>query len=439
MENHTGQDSGLGYRPEEYRRFRSYGVWLLVLFSLFYATLYCTRLNLANAGAKMMEELSLTSGQIGILTACLFWGYAAGNLFGGRWTELLGAKRSIIISAALSIVINVVFGFTDLFALMAVLWAANGFVQALSWPAGCAMIANWWPSVHRGFAIGFASAFAGFGQAMATAAVALSFLLLPDLGWRGAFWLPAALPFVFLLVFILCTRESPKRAGLPEYREENTELRKNEEAMAALVRTHGKLYPYQYLLRNFRFVLVQLIHIFIGIARYGLLTWIPLYFVERFGVDIMEGLFTSLALPVGMGIGSLVLPTFTDRIPNRMQVVPAAAIISAATVIGFLFLDPRTSAGLLLTEILLFIAGFFVYAIAAVLNTVTSDISGRVLAGTGNGIMGFCGYLGAGLQSLVYGLVIHLSGWNMVFVSITVFLMLCAALALLTLRSIGAK
>ena len=431
MENHTGQDSGLGYRPEEYRRFRRSGSILLILFSLFYATLYCTRLNLANAGAQLMKELSLSSGQIGVLTACLFWGYATGNLFGGRWTEFLGAKRSIVLSAALSILINIIFGFTGSFMLMAVLWAANGFVQALSWPAGCALIANWWPSEHRGFAIGFASAFAGFGQAMATAAVAFSFMLLPGLGWRSAFWLPAVLPFLFLLVFVLCTRESPKRIGLPEYREENTELRENEEAMAALVRTHGKLYPYVFLLKNLRFLTAQLIHIFIGIARYGLLTWIPLYFVERFGVDIMQGLFTSLALPVGMGIGSLVLPTLTDHIKNRMRVVPAAALISAAAVLGFLFLDPRSSLGLMITEILLFIAGFFVYAIAAVLNAVTSDISGRVLAGTGNGIMGFCGYLGAGLQSLVYGLVIHLSGWNMVFASITAFLVLCAVLAAL--------
>ena len=429
MEKHTGQDSGLGYRPEELRRFRSSGSILLILFSLFYATLYCTRLNLANAGAKLMEELSLTSSQIGVLTACLFWGYAAGNLFGGRWTEYIGAKRSIVLSAALSIIINIIFGFTGSFILMAVLWTANGFVQALSWPAGCALIANWWPSEHRGFAIGFASAFAGFGQALATAAVAVSFLVLPDLGWRGAFWLPAVLPFVFLLVFIFCTREAPKDIGLPEYREENAELRENEEEMAALVRTHGKLYPYVFLLKNLRFLTAQLIHIFIGIARYGLLTWIPLYFVERFGVDIMQGLFTSLALPVGMGIGSLVLPTLTDHIKNRMLVVPAAALISAAAVLGFLFLDPRSAVGLLITEILLFIAGFFVYAIAAVLNAVTSDISGRVLAGTGNGIMGFCGYLGAGLQSLVYGLVIHLSGWNMVFVSITALLVLCAVLA----------
>ena len=429
MEKHIKQDSSLGYRPEEYQRFRRYGLWLLILFSLFYAALYCTRLNLANAGAKMMEELSLTSGQIGVLTACLFWGYAAGNLLGGRWTELLGAKLSIVISASLSILINIIFGFTGSFPLMAVLWTVNGFVQALSWPAGCAMIANWWPSEHRGFAIGFANAFAGFGQAMATASVAAAFLLFPGLDWRSAFWVPAVFPLVFLAGFVLFTRESPKAAGLPEYREEDSGLRKNEEEMEALIRTHGKLYPYRYLLTNLRFVITQLIQMLISIARYGLLTWIPLYFVERFGVNIMDGLVTSLALPIGMGIGSLVLPVLTDRIRNRLRVVPAASFVSAAAIAGFLFLDPRTGGGLFITEVLLFIAGFFVYAISAVLNAVTSDISGRVMAGTGTGIMGFCAYLGAGLQSMVYGPLIHLGGWNMVFISMIVLLVLCAGLS----------
>lgn len=432
MNIQTEQDHDYGYRPEEYRRFRKYGIRCLVLFSVFYAALYCTRLNLANAGAVMMPELGLTSREIGVLTACLFWGYAGGNLLGGRWTELLGPKRSVILSALLSILINIIFGFTRAFPLMAVLWTLNGVVQALSWPAGCAMIANWWPTSKRGFSIGFASAFAGFGQAMAAASVAAAFLLLPGAGWRSAFWIPAALPFVLLLFFCFFTKEAPEQTGLPAYQEENAELRAQEAEMRRIIRTHGKLYPYRYLLGNFRFTIAQLIQMLIGVARYGLLTWIPMYFVERFGVDIMEGLFTSLALPVGMGIGSLVLPVMTDRMKNRMAVILPSALISACAAAGILFLDPRSPGGLLVTEVLLFFAGFFVYAISAVLNAVTSDLSGRVFAGTGNGIMGFAAYLGAGLQSLVYGFVIHTGGWQMVFVSIAVLLMICASLSVLS-------
>ena len=82
----------------------------------------------------------------------------------------------------------------------------------------------------------------------------------------------------------------------------------------------------------------------------------------------------------------------------------------------------------------------FCFGVDAVLLADFADISagGRVLdLGTGNGILGFTGYLGAGLQSLVYGFVIHFSGWRMVFFSIAVLLLLSAGLSVLSGRPIS--
>ena len=420
-----------GYAPAEYKKFRKYGWRMLILYSLFYCALYCTRLNLANAGPQMMAELGIMAADIGVLTATLFWAYAIGMLLGGRLSEMVGPSRFIMLSTVLTILMNVLFGFTNSLPLMAVLWAINGFAQALNWPSGCEILANWWPGKTRGFAVGFASAFAGFGQALATVAVALSFLLFPAAGWRAAFWLPAVFPFAFLILYLLFTRSSPAKIGLREYKEEDPKIAADEAAMQEIVEKNGKLFPYRFLLSNPMFVLVLIIHIFTGIARYGLLTWVPMYFIERFGVDVMEGLFASLALPVGMGIGSLILPTITDHMKNRMVLVPWIAVLSAATVVGFLFLDPRTAGGLILIEILLFLAGFFVYSIAAILNAITCDYGGRVFSGTANGLLGFTGYLGAGIQSVIYGTIVEKTGWNMVFISIAVLCLLSAGLSMI--------
>ena len=420
-----------GYAPAEYKKFRKYGWRMLILYSLFYCALYCTRLNLANAGPQMMAELGFRAADIGVLTATLFWAYAIGMLLGGRLSEMVGPSRFIMLSTVLTILMNVLFGFTNSLPLMAVLWAINGFAQALNWPSGCEILANWWPGKTRGFAVGFASAFAGFGQALATVAVALSFLLFPAAGWRAAFWLPAVFPFAFLVLYLLFTRSSPAKIGLREYKEEDPKIAADEAAMQEIVEKNGKLFPYRFLLSNPMFVLVLIIHIFTGIARYGLLTWVPMYFIERFGVDVMEGLFASLALPVGMGIGSLILPTITDHMKNRMVLVPWIAVLSAVTVVGFLFLDPRTAGGLILIEILLFLAGFFVYSIAAILNAITCDYGGRVFSGTANGLLGFTGYLGAGIQSVIYGTIVEKTGWNMVFISIAVLCLLSAGLSMI--------
>ena len=122
---------------------------MLILYSLFYCALYCTRLNLANAGPQMMAELGFRAADIGVLTATLFWAYAIGMLLGGRLSEMVGPSRFIMLSTVLTILMNVLFGFTNSLPLMAVLWAINGFAQALNWPSGCEILANWWPGKTR--------------------------------------------------------------------------------------------------------------------------------------------------------------------------------------------------------------------------------------------------------------------------------------------------
>ena len=46
-----------GYAPDDYRRFRNHAWRYLMLFSVLYCFLYCTRLNLSNAGAVIMEPV----------------------------------------------------------------------------------------------------------------------------------------------------------------------------------------------------------------------------------------------------------------------------------------------------------------------------------------------------------------------------------------------
>ena len=181
---------------------------------------------------------------------------------------------------------------------------------------------------------------------------------------------------------------------------------------------------------NGRFWLWIVIALSTGVARYGLSTWIPMYFVERFDLDITSGLLQSLTLPVGMGIGTLVVPALTDRFcpNNRLPAVIVSAIVGAAAVGGIVALDPRVlwQRALLLT--LLFIAGFCIYAISGTSWAYATDIGGRVFSGTSSGVLNFSAYVGAAVQSMLYGFLLQKMGWSMIFVSIAV---LCGSVALL--------
>ncbi|MBQ7545736.1 MAG: MFS transporter [Clostridia bacterium] len=430
------QVAKFGYTSAEYRKFRKYAVRYLLLFSLLYCCLYCMRLNLSGAGPEIMRSLSWSSKEFGILTGTLFWTYGIGQLLSGRLSEIAGTTRFVILSVLLSAAVNIIMGFQSALWVMVILWGLNGFFQSMAWTPGLAALTNWWPGNTRGFATGFAHAFSGFGQAAATLAVTLSFAVLPSQGWRAALWIPVAFPLAMLVLFVLFARATPASVGLPEYTENDPQRVEHERNLRDASEGRGMLYPFRYLLSNGRFWLWIVIGMITGIARYGLSTWIPLYFVEKFDMDITSGLLRSLTLPVGMGIGTLVVPALTDKFcpTNRLPAVIVSAIVGALSVAGIMALDPRMTAQRVLLLELLFIAGFCIYAISGTSWAYATDIGGRVFSGTCSGILDFSAYFGAALQSMLYGLLIRSFGWKMVFVSIAV---LCACVAVL--GTIGSK
>ena len=149
-----------GYTNEQYKKFNSHAWRYLLLFSFLYCAHYCTRLNLGNAQVAMTE---FTSGEIGIITSALFWSYGIGHLINGRLGEIVGIRKFIILSVILSVVTNFIMGFQSTVWIMAIVWGLNGFFQSMAWSPGVSSLNTWWPSDKRGFSIGFADAFSGFG------------------------------------------------------------------------------------------------------------------------------------------------------------------------------------------------------------------------------------------------------------------------------------
>lgn len=423
----------LGYTAEEYRKFKKYAWLYLIMFSLLYCSLYCTRLNISSATPYLVES-GWTEATIGILTGTLFWTYGIGQLVSGRLSEMFGPSRFIVAAVVLSAGANFLVAAqnVDSVIILAIIWGANGFFQSMGWTPGLAAMTKWWPGKSRGFATGFLNAFSGFGQVAAYLAVLLAFLCFPQLGWKAGFIVPACVPLLVLAVYLLCTKTSPAQAGLRDYVEDDAAKTGEEERMREIVATKGALYPYRYVLSNKSFLIWLVIAFGTGLARYGLSTWVPLYFNQQ-GLSAAASVASSVILPVGMGIGTLVVPWLTDRFcsENRLPAAIISAVIGAVTTIVVYLLDATAVSQLIIVEVMLFISGFCIYAINGILFTYATDIGGRVFSGTCSGILNFSAYLGAAVQSLVYGFILNNGGWGIVFVSIAVFNILIAILGVL--------
>ncbi|MBR6792818.1 MAG: MFS transporter [Clostridia bacterium] len=426
-----------GYNQAEYKKFKT-GAWLyLILFSLLYCAHYCTRLNIGNAQVYMTE---FSSEDIGILSSVLFWTYGVGHLINGRLGEIFGIRRFIVWSVILSVICNIFMSFQTSILAMTIIWGLNGFFQSMAWSPGVSSLTAWWPGDKRGFATGFANAFSGFGQVFATLMVALGFVLLPNMGWRSAFIVPAILPILFLIIYWIFAKSGPKAIGLQDYKEEDQAKAEHEDEMEKIVKEKGVLYPYFHLLKKPVFWVWIFVVFASGIARYGLVTWIPKYLNETTDMGAIISLLTSTILPIGMGIGTLVVPMLTDKFcpNNRLWASVISGLVSALCVVGIAFLNPKNNIQFTLMLVCLFFAGFFIYAINGTVWAYAADVGGRVFASTASGILDFAAYMGAAIQAAVYGFILGDGNWNAVFVSIAVFCALIAIVALISSRKIKA-
>ena len=348
--------------------------------------------------------------------------------------EIVGVRKFITLSVILSVVANIFMGFQNSILAMAIIWGVNGFCQSMAWSPGIASLTAWWPGDKRGFATGFANAFSGFGEVAAKLMVLLGFALFPTLGWRSAFFVPATLPILMLIIYIVFAKTGPKSIGLKEYEEDEVKAEKETE-MSAIVKEKGALYPYIHLLKNKIFLVWVFVVFASGLARYGLATWIPKYLITM-GMEASSGILTSIVLPIGMGIGTLVVPTLTDKFcpNNRLLSGVVSGLAATACIIGFMLLEP-VGFQLIIMMVLLFFAGFFIYAINGVVWTFAADVGGRVFASTAAGVLDFAAYMGAAIQSMLFGFILGDGNWNILFISVAAFCFMIALVSYIFSRN----
>lgn len=408
----------MGYTTTEYKKFNKHAWIVLMSFSILYCILYCGRQNISYVMPVMMAEEGWTELELGILSSVLFWTYGMGHLVNGRLGEIFGLNRFIVVGIILSAITNIFIGFQQSLVVIAVLWGINGYFQSMLWSPGLALLANWWPSKRRGFATGVANSFSGLGQIFAALAVMLGFAILPEKGWSAGFIIPGIVMIVAALIYLFVCKDSPEKIGLKPYVDPDVQMNEQDDELEDIVNEKGKLYPYIYLFKQWRFDLWLLIVAGSSITRYGLMTWIPTYYIKEFGVDVKEGILGTVLLPLGMAFGALIVPWLSDKLfaQNRIPMVIICAVASGATVFAFMGVGPGAVAGSLL-----FTAGFFIYAINGLVWVYATDVGGRAFSGTAAGVLDCFAYLGAAVQSVFFGSILTSSGnWNFVFMAIVV-------------------
>ena len=396
--------------PNSYHIFK----WrVLLAFAGFYLFLYLGRFNFWPVAPLVKEDLSLSNFEVGLVNALLLWGFGLGDLVHGRLAETFGLRLWVMIGAILTTVFNVITSFATSAVTMAIPWGIAGFVNAACWAPGISMISQWWPRRNRGMALGIVGTAAG--GAMVTMWW-ISGYVGAEWGWRASFRYPPLIIAVLGIAFYFIARDRPTDVGLPEYVEDD-QVSATPEAIDPK-RLKG-LGPYRVLLGNSRFLLACHVKGLENIVRYGLTTWVPIYYFEEGGLSIESTVVLTVLLPLGYLFAPPISGIISDRYldSRRQPMVIFSCMVSALVLVGIAMAPP---VNVTLGALLLLIGGLSMGM--SPMSTVAVDIAGRRMSGTASGVLDAHGYAYAGAQALIFAAVLDMAGspWPIVFIAMAV-------------------
>jgi OPA family glycerol-3-phosphate transporter-like MFS transporter len=118
--------------------------WAFV--GLLYTSFYMCRYNLSIANSAISGEFGFTKGQMGKIITTALLAYGCGQILNGLLTDHLGGKRTMLIGAAGTITMNLLFGaasFWGLLWLFVVIRGIYGYLQAFGAPGMVKINAAW--------------------------------------------------------------------------------------------------------------------------------------------------------------------------------------------------------------------------------------------------------------------------------------------------------
>ena len=222
MEQTSPSPTGRSKYPAGFRPRRGLN-W--VSLGLMYASYYVCRYNFRFATTGMVKEFGFSTFQItGILSA---WSlaYGIGQLINGLITDRIGGRAAMLIGAAGTIAINLIYGFASFagtFTTFALIWLMNGYFQSFGAPGMIKINAAWFNRNERGTFAGIFGFMIQLGQVsinnlapLILAGFTIGTWTVAKGDWRWLFRIPPLITAVCAIIMAFCAKETPEEAGWP--------------------------------------------------------------------------------------------------------------------------------------------------------------------------------------------------------------------------------
>ena len=410
----TSQTSDVHNVSSRFRRYQ----WLMLGATAFcYLFYYTGRQSWGFVVKALEDDLGLTTVQTGGIYGAMLAAYGIGQFINGNLGDKFGGRRLLCLGAITSVMLVWVTSFGYSFWTLLIPWALNGYAQSLGWAPGGKIIANWWGPHERAKAFGFYMMGAAFSTVLIFALCII--ILQAGLSWHWVFRLPVLLLLIAGIACYFIIRDTPEELG---FDSPNEDLEPKTPIDATC--EERTLDRYMAALGNWRFITACIAIGFESMARYGLVVWVPVYYLGENWKNDYSTVWISLALPIGMAFGAVFGGQLSDRFFHSKRRAPIMILMTAAAAVSLtLYFVPQDQKAFAIG--LLFLAGFLVYAPQSSFWALCPDLLGVKRAGTGIGVMDAAAYLFAAVQGPAFGWVIHQWGKPAFFIATAAVCLLC--------------
>ena len=381
---------------------------------LLYTSFYMCRYNLPLASSAISGEFGFSKAQIGSIITTALLAYACGQIVNGLLADRLGGRRAMLIGAAGTIVMNVVFGiasFWGLLWLFVLIRGIDGYMQAFGTPGMVKINAAWFRHTERG---GFAGIF-GFminlgrfgifklGPALLAGFTFLGLIRIPPLHWRWLFWIPAGIALVIGACMALIVKDKPEEANFPPVNPE--------EETSGQVQV--KVFDvFKIIVTNPVIWIVACAYACTGSVRQSLDQWFPRFLQEVHHVDYQSAQFQLVAfsIPFVASAGSLISGFISDKVFSGRRAPVAAGLYFLETLV---ILSAAQFHNVNAAIFFLVLISLTANATHSILGTAAAmDIGGAKMAGFASGVIDSFQYFGGSLAGYFLGALLDRSWGN---------------------------
>lgn len=365
-------------------------------------------LGIVDKDASPEEASKQAKDQLGTITIFFMIAYGFSQLFSGKLYDKIGTRKGFVVSVLLwgtaDALTSLAKGKVSLTGFRMML----GLGEAGPWPGATKSNAEWFPQKERAFAQGLFGAAASIGSILAPIVILMLYI---SIGWKMTFVVVGSLGILWLIPWLIINKKGPKEHNW--ITDEERAYIINNQPESKVTNEVGKTWGQ--LLSNKKNYSVILGRFFLDPIWWMFVTFLPMYLVEEFGMNIKELAFSAWIPYVGAMVGSIAGGWYSGHLIRKGATIDKAR--KTAMLLGGSIIIPAIIASVLVPNaivavvLMAFVLGGFQFMMTNI-QTLPSDLHGGKSVGSLAGLGGAAAVLGTILAISFAG---YITSWPLLF------------------------